>query len=580
MKLPSLVQQPVGEYALGNIQQPNYQRVGQAAQDLIDDGINLIDAMQGEADVAAVDEATGTAAQEISKLRAKLINENMINTEDIPEGIKYTDEMLVPDESGERDAVTTPQIFTHEVSEQMWDTGVEEILSHHASTIPNADARAKWMTEMIERYVAPGTLAVAKANAARSKAYGQAQAERAIEGIIASDAPREIRENQAKEVIARQFILGQNPVWVENQLQALGPAIDQMDVQNEIIAATSIDQIDQIEERMWQGGTRMGPEQLRTMSVQMDRRRADFEKERKDYQTEYADQMYGALYRQELTIPQVGAAVVGDHITNEDSQVMYNALTKGSTAKASDPFVLSRYQAAIQVIQYTGNQALVLQRQKLLRLTISRAAMGLNPNGTPSGLPARITGADAFELNKQLDTAVTNALENNEYDNALRSLVAWTRVNVNLEGQIYAGIGGNQNTVDAAIAFKQGLDNYMNQFGADAKPQEYFDANKDAFNPNNFAEGINKEFRDQVPQSASYMTKAPEMEGFFFTEASQTLFENWLGDNAATMDPAELRRIQTLFDQYYRGRGIAPAGGRLLLEPNDPLYDQFEALIQ
>ena len=232
------------------------------------------------------------------------------------------------------------------------------------------------------------------------------------------------------------------------------------------------------------------------------------------------------------------------------------------------------------MIQYTGNQSLVLTRQKLLRQTISRAAMGLNPNGTPSGLPATLTGADAFKLNGMLDTAVASALENNEYDNALASVVSWSHVRVDLVGQIYAGIGGNQHTVDAALAFKEGLDAYMNEFGADAKPQEYFDANKDAFNPNNFAEGINNEFRVQVPQAAAYMDQDSKLKGPIFTEIAQNNFQRWLSGQGGTMDPNEYNRIRTLFHQYYRGRGIAPEGGKLQLEPMDPLYHQFEALIQ
>ncbi len=583
MKLPEITQQPVGEFALGNIRQPNYQRAGEAAQGLLDAGINLLEAMEDEDDVAKIDEATGTAAGEITKLRAKLVNQNMLSPDEIPEGVDYDDEMMVPNESGEREGVTSGRVFTHSISEQMWDNGIEEILAHHASTIANPEARAKWMTEMIERYVAPGTLAVVKANATRSKAYGQAQAERAIEGIISSTADREVRESQAKEIIARQFILGQNPVWVENQLQALGGAIDQMDVQNAIIAATTIDQIDQVEEEMWAGGTRMDPGQMRTMGTQMDQRRRDFEKENQERQTSIADQMFGMYVDGQLSEAQVGLAVSSDEITHEDGWQFLNGLQKGSTAKASDPFVLSKYQGAIQVIQYTGDNQTVLQRQRLLRQTITRAAMGLNPNGTPSGLPSRITGADAFELNKQLDVAVASALENNEYDNALSSVMSWTRTKVDIEGQITTLIGGDQFQVDAALAFKRGLDNYMNQLGADARPQEYFDANKDAFAPNNFAQGVNGQFRKSVPQAGNFMVEDQESTagGFVFTNVNQQSFVIWLGSTgAASMDPEEFNRVTVLFNQYYRGQGALPAGERLALPASDPLYHQFEALIQ
>ena len=581
MKLPSLKQQPVGEYQSGHIQQPNYAAKYDAIGDLISASGSAYAAYRTAKTVNGIDEASGTAANELSELRAKLENTKVMPANEVPDDVITELQTSVIEKAGGRKEISKPFVYTHEVADEIWQKQSQAIIDHHASTIKHPEARAKFIGEMTERYQAPGTGAIIKANILRAKAYGQAQAERAIENIISSNAPREVREVEAKEAIARQALLGADPVWVERMLSSLGPTIDQMDVHNDIIAATTLDQIDQIEEVMYTGGTRMSPEQMRTMSGIMDKRRADFEKDRRNRQTETADQMYAALYRQELTLQQVEAAVSTDGITNEDSQVMYNALTKGSVAKASDPFVLSQYQGAIQVIQYTGNQHLVLQRQKLLRLVISRAAVGLNPNGTPSGLPSRITGADAFKLNAELDRAVESALENNEYDNALRSLVSWTGVRVDLEGQIYAGIGGDQNTVNAALEFKQGLDTYMNQYGADAKPQEYFDANKDAFSPNNFAAGINKEFRDQVPEAANFMTEVVGGIGeFTFTEEDQNLFERWLGANATTMDPEAFRKVQVLFDQYYRGRGIAPEGGRLQLEPADPLYFQFEALIQ
>jgi hypothetical protein len=574
-KIPNLVQQPVGEFALGNIPTPDYMGPAKAFA-------NLLDTVQDIETVGGIDEATGEAAKELSELRAILVNSNTLEADFVGDEYDVEQHTSISDGKGGRIELPKPMIFTHEVANDLWAKRSQEIVDHYAGTITNTEARNKFLKEVNQRYVAPGGAEVMGSNIIRARAYGQARAERAIEDIIASIAPREERESEAKSVIARQALLGADPVWIERRLASLGPDIDQMDVQNDIIGATTIDEIDQIEETMWAGGTRMAPETMRTMSAQMDKRRADFEKANVQRQTENADQMFGMYVDGLLTEQQVGIAVSSDEITHADGWQFLNAFKSGgSTAKASDPLVLSKYRGAIQVIQYTGNQHRVLQRQQLLRLTITRAAMGLNPNGTPSGLPARITGADAFTLNAQLDKAVEDALENNEYDKALQSLTAWTRVNVDLVGQVYAGIGGNQNTVDAAIAFKEGLDAYMDQFGADAKPQEYFDANKDAFNPNNFEEGINKEFRDQIPQSDQFMTKSTGFTGFTFTEEGQNRFVRWMGSTgAATLDPAEFERISVLFDQYYRGRGIAPAGGRLQLEPNDPLYTQFEALTQ
>jgi hypothetical protein len=153
----------------------------------------------------------------------------------------------------------------------------------------------------------------------------------------------------------------------------------------------------------------------------------------------------------------------------------------------------------------------------------------------------------------------------------------WTNVAVDLEGQISVALGGNQHQVDAALAFKEGLDSYMDSFGADAHPIEYFHSNRDAFNPNNFADGVNARFLEEVEQARPYITIDTAADTYTFNQEQQEQFVEWLADQAQTMDPAEFQRISTLFGQFYRGQGLAPFEGRLALEPTDPLYYQFEA---
>lgn len=214
----------------------------------------------------------------------------------------------------------------------------------------------------------------------------------------------------------------------------------------------------------------------------------------------------------------------------------------------------------------------------MLRAAISRGTMGLNPDGSPNPLGATISGEDAFILSKDIDSAEARALENNEYDNALKDLMAWTRVRTDLEGNLIQMLGGNQDTVDAALAFKQSLDNYMDQFGIDAKPTEFVNANKDAFSPTNFTYGVNARFLDQVPQAEAFMTTTDTEGRSDFTVASQQAFLLWLSDNEAAMG-ADFTPAQQLFYQYYRGQGVAPQGGALMLEGDDPMYRQFEAFM-
>ena len=582
MKLPATVQQPVGQYALGNIPQPNHAAKGQAAASLIGAVGKFGTQMYNESLVGDIDAATGDAAAEITELRAKLVDQNTLSLDEVPDGIEAAFEISVSDGKGGREGTESPTVFTHEVAEKMWDQGTAEIIDNYAATIKNKKARAKFVEEMQTRYVNPGTLDVSRANVARSRAYGQARAERAMEGILSSNAPSEVREQQIKEVIARQVLLGADPTWAEKQLQSVGPTIDQHDVHNRVLGAGSVDQIDQIEETMWTDGNRMSPTQMRTMSAQMDSRRRDFKAEDDIRQKNNADGMFRAYHDPDtpLSTMDVADAVSSQQISLSDGWAFTNGMKGGSTTKASDQWTLSRYRGEIFKLQYTGGEGnlRVTDKAKLLKLIIGRGSMGLTPQGTTTGQPATVSGTDANILNKEIDAAVKLATENEEYKNAFQSVLMWTRSKLDLEGQIVTAFGGNQDQVEAAVAFKRGLDNYMNTYGADAKPVDYFEANKDAYDPRKFSSGVNGSYLQRWPSVKPFMTQVTTKE-FEFSPEQQENYIMWMADNIETLGPERYRQMSAMFDQYYRGRGIAPDNGALMLEPDDPLYRQFQQMI-
>jgi len=582
MKLPDIAQQPVGEFALGNIPQPNYARAGKAAAALLSTAGQLGVQMHNEKLVGDIDTATGEAAQEITELRAKLVNQNTIPLDEVPDGIDAAFEISTPDGRGGREGTESPTVFTHDVAEEMWDQGTAEIIENYASTIGSKKARDKFTEEMLTRYVNPGTLDVVSANVKRSRAFGQARAERAIEGITSSDAPSEIREGQIKEVIARQVLLGADPIWAERQLKMVGPTIDQLDTHNSILAASTVDQIDQIEENMWTDGNRMTPEQMRTMSSQMDARRRDFSAEDKERQDNNADNMFLDYHNPNVPINEmdVAGAVQSQQITREAGWTFINGLQRGSTTKASDQWSLSRYRNEINRLQYTGGEGnlRVSDKAKLLKLMITRGSMGLTPQGMPTGVPATVSGVDALTLGKEIDAAVKLATENESYKNAFQNVLMWTRSKLDLEGQIVTAFGGDQNQVEAAVAFKTALDNYMNTYGADAKPTDFFEANKDAYDPRKFTNGINGNYLKSWPSVKPFMTQITAKE-LDFTPAQQENFIMWMADNVQTLGPEKYAQMTAMFDQYYRGKGIAPDNGALMLEPDDPLYRQFQQMI-
>ena len=574
MKLPAIVQQPVGEFAKGNIPVPRKDKLGEAVGNLGKSLGALYGTIRNEKLVSEVDEAQGKAATELSELKAILVNENTVDADWV--GDDALGEIQVSRTvQGERETDTSPKMFTHQIADDVWAKRSQEIIAHYAETIDNPKAQTKFIGEMNERYVAPGTGQIASANIIRSRAYSQAQAETAIQGVLASSAPTETRESQAKEIIARQVLLGADPVWAQKRIEELGPNIDQMDVHNAVLAAGTADELDLIEEDMWAGGSRMGPEQMRVMSSQMDARRRDFLAEDKMRQDGNADQMFMDYHNPDVPVGtmDVAAAVANSAITREAGWTFINSMNSGGAApKASDQFTLSHYRSEIQRLQFVGNNMRISDKARVLKLAITRGSMGLTPQGVSTGMPANISGVDALTLSKEIDTAVKAATENQPYKDALGSLLLWTRSDLNLEGQIVTGLGGNQNQVEAAVAFKVALDNYMESYGIDARPGEFFDKNKDAYDPRNFTNGIDARFLDKVPEAEPYMERNNQEVSFPVNR--QQDFALWLSN--APISETKIREYNQLFNQFYEGQGVPPNNGALMLEPDDPLYRQFQ----
>lgn len=579
MKIPAIVQQPVGEFALGNIRQPNYQALGEEIGEFIATAGEITLEVLHDAETEK-SEATAGFAKDISELRAKLEESNSVATEEIPDDVVHPIAHTVLDIKGDRVEIGQARTFTHQVADEWWEIKSEEILQYWADQISNKDDRLEFLEAAGTRYIAPGTLAIGKATLIRRRAYGQAVAENAVRDIASASGPKAEREEEALGIIDRQAELGADPVWVNLQKKALGPLLDQLEIQNQIAGATTVDQIDQIEENMWIDETRMTPEQIRTMSSQMDIRRREFLTEKRLRQEENADQAFKEyVVDHTLTADDVGNAVGNDEMTSAAGWRFLNSMKTGDVARVSDPLMLSHYRREIVLLKFTGNRSRVSDKADLLELIISRASMGENATGVSTGFPAPITGTDAHTLIKELRAERDKVLESDEYDNALKMVYKFSNIAVDLEGQITIALGGNQHQVDAALAFKEGLDNYMDQFGFDAKPIEYFHANKDAFNPNNFANGVNARFFEEVGQVEAFMDIDVGINQYNFGQTRQDNFILWMDSPAgAAMDPAEYNRIKTLFGQFYEGQGLAPEGGRLALEPDDPLYRQFEAV--
>lgn len=577
MRLPKISQQPVGEYALGNIRQPNVMGRAEAMQGLIRQGADTaVDVYNRNADTQ-LSQATAAASKELSELRMKLETSNTIPADEVPsQYADATNPLTYIGKDGDRQELDNPMIFTHEVADEWWADRSNEIIEHYGSSIRSKEARAKFNEEMQTRYIGPGTLAIGQSSAIKARAHNQAIAEGAIRDVLASMGPSKERESQAREIIARQFALGASPQWVSDHLAAIGPRIDQIDVQNAIMAAGDADSIDLVIEEMWAGGTRMTPEQMRTMGVQADKRKADMEVDHKKVQTENADNMFAAFINNDLTLATVGNAVQRDAITKESGWTLYNAMTSGTSTKVSNPRVLSNIREEIIKIPYTGGADSVRARGQMLKAKIQGGVMGLNDNGTPNDSGATISGTDAQKLIEEIDKKVSEGTRRPDYTSAVTLLKGASNVK-----DVFGSLEGNQPNINAYIEFKKALDTYMDTYGVDADPVSFFNTNRENFRPELYENDSNSSFISEVPQAKRFMEESVNglLQEYTFTQVQQAQFVRWLAESVTngTVSEEEGERISALFLALYRGRGIPPNGGALQFPATSPYYQWGDA---
>lgn len=571
MKLPGVNVRPIGNFRQGQIQQPNYARRGQAASSLV----RAAGEIATETYLRNVDteltSAMGDAAQELSELRAKLELSNAIPTDEIPDDIIHEIGTTIVDYKGDERDIGRPTVFTHEVADEWWDLQSDKIVRNHASRIRSKKAREKFVLEMTERYVAPASLAIAKASVQRSKSHNQASATIAIQEVLSSNAPTAERETQAREILSRQLALGADPAWVANQLAGIGPMIDQIDFQNEVLKATDPGQLQAIEERMWGEGNRMSADQMRTISSQINQRNNEFEQARVRRHQEGGAELTSMLFNEQLSLGTVDQYLRSDRVDRPTAMVLRNALKEGGTTNVSNPAALSNWRNEIIKLPYTGAKERVTAKAAFMKRKVQMAAMGLNPNGTPSINGPTLSGTDAQTILEEIDQQVKRALETPAYDNAWQMIKSASGIT-----DAFGVLSGNQANKNAAIAFKQALDAYMDQYGADADPVGFFNQNRAAFDPDKYDDPVNREFADFYPAAKRFM----EIEGteYRFNQTRQQEFIKWLTKAASTgeIGEAEADAVAAQFLAFYRGQGIAPNGGELSLEPDHPLYRQFE----
>lgn len=568
-KLPGIQQRPVGASHARNLPTPDYMGPSRALGQLSAAAASFAKALDKDSDTSA---AVAGAANDLSELRAKLETSRQVGVEEVPEEILFPIEMQTFDENGDGREEVRPFAFTHEVADEWWALKSEEIIRSYASQIADPQDRADFVDEVSTRWVIPGTLAINKASITKRVAHNRGQAEVAIDSVLASNLPNEEKEAAAIGIIDRHTASGGDPIWAASKKSGLGPAIDQIDYQNQMMREITQEGVEDVRDDMWAGDNRMSPEQLRALDAQADQRIKAINDEEKKFMENNASDLWVGIDRGQVTIPDVTQALETRRIDITQHNMMINALTEGSSTNASNPLVLSSFRGRIVQIPYTGNVTTVREQGRVLKNRIMMASRGLTPVGQPDGLPASISGTDAAKLMDEVDVEVNRALKTQDYDRAWQEIQVTLRVNPGVTGMADDIIYGDQPSVDAAMAFKRALDTYMDSYGIDAKPIDFVETNRSTYTAENFTDPINREFVALYPAAINYMT---ETDGkLTFAPVDRDRFRNDMAAQyrAGTIGVAELNEISARYDAYYNGRGMPPIDTARSIETPDALY--------
>ena len=575
LKLPSITQQPVGEYALGNIRQPNYAVQGQAAGQLIGQaGRSLALFQDTDSEIA---EATGPTAKALQELRAKLIATNTIPSVEIPDYVVHEVGFTVIDAQGNERQVGKPFAYTHEIAEEWWDAGSEQIIQHYAKRIKNKAARARFVGEMRQRYGAPGALAIGISNINKGRAYNQALALRALDDVISSDGSPQERLSQAREILVRQMMIGQDPIWIAEKEAEIENRIEQFDLTRGIQEAGSVDAVQRIEEEMITGGSTLTPAQQRTIFNMADERKRDFRQEELERWEDGKIELTSLLLNKRLNFDIVDDKLRAGDISPEAALQFRTALLSGSSTTDTNKMVLSHFRAKIAGLRFVGGSGLTIsQKADILRIQVMAGATGVDAAGGPTAEPPWVTGTDAGTLIREIDAAQQAAIENIDFN------FAWDDIkNISRITDIAGNLMGNQANINAALAFRNALVRYMNEYGIDAKPGDFVRLNQERYDVKLYDEPVAEEFAQLFPEARGLhgvLGAGTRDDPWSFDAVQQTKFEAWLVReySEGRLDPSRANNMAAQFNVFYRGQGLAPGGQQLLLEPDSPLYNQLE----
>lgn len=291
----------------------------------------------------------------------------------------------------------------------------------------------------------------------------------------------------------------QNGVWTpdygQEKLQALGPTIDYIAIDNSINDASEQWQLDQIEARV--DTSRITPDQRLKVNNALRQRQTFIQGQDDRQQSRNYETGVSLLARGQLTRDWITKMSKSHQISGGAANTLLNALNKPSPL-VSDIQIVDDLRGEIAQLRYPDEKTSVSERYKQLDDKLRAAYTGVSKFGE---VPKALTGEDFATLQEELDKARDTALGKGgqQYsigEKQIRALTGYT--------EFLSGLSGTFPQRAAYTDFTSALQSYMQFAGAEADPIQFIRENAERYAPATYEEEFNRRFIRKYPEFSGF----------------------------------------------------------------------------
>ena len=443
-------------------------------------------------------------------LRRLLMSGPVIDAEQtpLPEWVNVPRVEQVVNQSGETEQVPRRFFNTHEVAMQVYDGTLQRLGDTALAQTTNPLARAQLEGEL-------PALQSAHRDAVMAKQIGYMRDQNmALVDVAIEEQIQSLDEAGARAALTRAFATGLvDAKQYAPRMKAIGERIDQTMYNDLVLNARDVGELEQVESYVASGvlpdldpntgrvifrQSRLDPDKQMQLSRNVETMRDRMDERRSEKHDANMVQASVRLIEGNLRTRDVLELLESDDLSHQQALSLANTIRTRAretpTHLKSNPIALSEFRGRINSLRHLDENERLETRRRVLEEDIEAAQTGLYRNGSEYH-GVRLNANDAKTLLADLNTESGRTAQRQDYKQAKGLVKSYTQYSTML-----TSIEGNEGRIRAHGDFMRGLDDYMDRTGADARPIEWVERNKDNYNIEEYA-GLNREnFMTRYPQ--------------------------------------------------------------------------------